>query len=336
MHFLIGSYDIIRQIISRETDQAGRVLLPEMGREGFFSVQVTADGYGVQQLRLRDRATEPAVRTIALRPTGRLEGRLIADDKAAIKSAKVYVYQEDFSGEHTSGTASADVDDQGRFVVPAFAEGPIRLIIPAEPSLALRPGFRSILRSTRERRPGWKCPSSGPSASGDGCRRRGDAPCRRRDGVGELRLVPPKREHPHRRRGPIRSQRACRQSAPATHHSARKVLGLDRRADRLGCGDRRSRRSGDLRTAADRAHRDDGAGRPPGRSFQSARGEGGHSRDHRQPRMRWGKTDEGGAFTLRLPPSFKIEKYDVSRSRETGPSDATVVGESPLVLQVLE
>jgi hypothetical protein len=48
----------------------------------------------------------------------------------------------------------------------------------------------------------------------------------------------------------------------------------------------------------------------------------------------WGKTDGSGKFTLRLPKGFEIEKYDVSRSRETGPSTATVVEGSPLVLQV--
>ena len=115
------------------------MFFPEMGRDGFFSVQVTAKGYGIQELRLRDLATEPAIRTITLRPTGRLEGRLVSDDKTAIKSARVYVYQENFGGEHTSGTASPNVNEDGRFVVPAFAEGAIKLIITVDRSLTLRP-----------------------------------------------------------------------------------------------------------------------------------------------------------------------------------------------------
>ncbi|KKK63965.1 hypothetical protein LCGC14_2988980, partial [marine sediment metagenome] len=81
MHFLVGSYDIIperlRDLIAKETNDAGRMLFPEMGRDGFSSVQVTADGFGVQTLRLRDSAKEPAIRTITLRPAGRLEGRLV-------------------------------------------------------------------------------------------------------------------------------------------------------------------------------------------------------------------------------------------------------------------
>ncbi len=141
--FANGSYDIIpgqlREVLAQETDAGGRVFFPEMGRDGFFNVQVTAEGYGVQQLRLQDRATEPAIRTITLRPTGRLEGRMVCDDKAAIKSAHVYVYQEDFLGEHTSGIASPEVSADGRFVVPAFAEGPIKLIIRVDQSLAIRP-----------------------------------------------------------------------------------------------------------------------------------------------------------------------------------------------------
>ena len=175
--FSVGHYDIIprqlREIIAKKTDDGGRVFFPEMGRDGFFSVQVTAKGYGIQELRLRDLATAPAIRTITLRPTGRLEGRLVSDDKTAIKSARVYVYQENFGGEHTSGTASPNVNEDGRFVVPAFAEGAIKLIITVDRSLTCDPEFRKTLRFTREGRPTWRCPSSGPSMSGDGCRRKG-------------------------------------------------------------------------------------------------------------------------------------------------------------------
>ena len=48
------------------------------------------------------------------------------------------------------------------------------------------------------------------------------------------------------------------------------------------------------------------------------------------------ETDESGAFTLRLPKELEIEKYTISRSPEKGPSVATVMKESPLVLQVLD
>lgn len=142
-HFLLGSYDIIpysfRQAIGATTDEQGRVRLPAMGRDGFYTVRVTADGFGVQQLRLRDTADEPAMRSIKLRPTGRLTGRLQTDDRRDIQSAKVHVYQEDFIGQHTYGEASAKVDEQRRFEVDAFAEGPIKLIVRVDKDLKTRP-----------------------------------------------------------------------------------------------------------------------------------------------------------------------------------------------------
>ena len=145
-HFLVGSYDILprqlRDVIAQVTDKDGRVFFPEMGRDGFFTVQVTAKGYGIQQLRLKDRATEAAVRTIALRPVGRLEGWLVCDDKAAFKSAHVYICTKRISmsaKKRTSGDASIEVREDGRFIVPEFAYGAIDLIITVDQSLTVRP-----------------------------------------------------------------------------------------------------------------------------------------------------------------------------------------------------
>ena len=76
-----------------------------MGRDGFYTVQVAAEGYGTQQTRLKDSAEEPAIRTIILRPTGRLEGRLISDNPEVIRNVKFYVSQDDYLGEYTYGTA---------------------------------------------------------------------------------------------------------------------------------------------------------------------------------------------------------------------------------------
>jgi beta-lactamase regulating signal transducer with metallopeptidase domain/uncharacterized GH25 family protein len=142
-HFLVGSYEIVpeplRKIIGGTTDSMGRALLPAIGREGFHGVQVTAKGYGTQQLRLRDAAQEPAIRPVNLRATGRIEGRLISDDKSAYRDVHGYVYQQDFLGEHTSGCAVLEIDENGGFVVPEFAEGPIQIMISTDNDLPLRP-----------------------------------------------------------------------------------------------------------------------------------------------------------------------------------------------------
>ena len=129
----------LRDIIAAKTDDRGRALLPAMGRNGFLSVRVTAEGYGVQRLRLCDSSTQPAVRTVRLCPTGRLEGRLRCDDPSVFKGLRVHVWQKEPShgglrDEYAVADGFAEVDENGRFVLPACAEGPVRLLIPiAEP-----------------------------------------------------------------------------------------------------------------------------------------------------------------------------------------------------------
>ncbi|MGO8748891.1 MAG: carboxypeptidase regulatory-like domain-containing protein [Thermoguttaceae bacterium] len=341
LHFFVGHYDIIprqlREIIAKKTDDGGRVFFPEMGRDGFFSVQVTAKGYGIQELRLRDLATEPAIRTITLRPTGRLEGRLVSDDKTAIKSARVYVYQENFGGEHTSGTASPNVNEDGRFVVPAFAEGAIKLIITVDRSLTLRPRIpqnleiyagrtthvevpfeRTVHVRGRVQTKGNGVPIAGARVSVQyGSFQQNDNVLTDADGRFDTNVLA----------GPVRRQLIIRPdeysdwiveeadwqtviNVPAGLETFNLppllLIETSERAGRLV--DRKNRPVAEADIRAIIGNR------------VCARG----------------KTDKSGAFTLRLPKSFKIEKYDVSRSQEAGPIAANVIGETPLVLQVLD
>ena len=277
-------------------------------------------------------ATEPAIRTITLRPTGRLEGRMVCDDKAAIKSAHVYVYQEDFLGEHTSGIASPDVSADGRFLVPAFAEGPIKLIIRVDQSLAIRPRIPERLEIYAGKTTDVAVPFERTVRARGRVETKGDGAPSPRDGVCLLWLVSTGRKRPDRCRWSIRGECACRRGAPATHHKSGQVCRLDRRGGRLGYRDQGSRRGGDLRSAAAGLGRNRGACRSSCRSLESSRGGGGRLRRYRQPPLRFGKSDASGAFTLRLPISFKIEEYEVG-SRESA-STVKVIEESPLVLQV--
>ena len=339
MHFFTGSYDIIppqlREIIAEETDEHGRVLFPETGRDHLFSVQVTADGYGIQQLRLRDSAMEPAIRTITLRPTGRLEGRLVSDDKTAFTSARVHVYQEDFLGEHTSGSASADADEDGRFVVPAFAEGAIKLIITVDRSLTLRPRIpedleiysgettrvevpleRTVRIRGRVQTKGDGAPVAGGLVSVQyGSFRQIDLVRTDADGRFETNVLA----------GDVRQQLIMR----PTEYS-------DWIVENAGWQNPINVPAGvetfdlaplELIETSERAGRlVDRSNRPiAGAKIRAITGNRVYA---------WGETDESGAFTLRLPKGFEIEMYDVSRSRETGPSVAAAIKESPLVLQV--
>ncbi len=91
----------------------------------------------------------PAIRDIALRATGRLEGRLVTDNPKILNAVRMGIYQTDFVGEQTSGVAPVEIDADGRFVVPHFAAGPIHLIIvidlPPSDDIPLRPRLPEVL-----------------------------------------------------------------------------------------------------------------------------------------------------------------------------------------------
>ena len=125
------------------TDSFGRVNLPALSREGFFTVQVTTKTLGVQQQRLVDKATEPALRTIRLRPTSRVEGRIVTDRPEAARGVPIYLETtdpENWVGGHegSAGFARAVTADDGTFSVPALATGTLRIQMLVKESLPLR------------------------------------------------------------------------------------------------------------------------------------------------------------------------------------------------------
>jgi beta-lactamase regulating signal transducer with metallopeptidase domain len=132
--------EAVREALRATTDNAGRVRLHSLPRREFFDIRVTASSFGVQTLRLdRDDATA-AERTITLRPASRIEGRLIADDPAAVRGIKMYIETKVYPEKtmprkglggsieyawfrETEGTSIVTTDQAGRFVVPAIADG---------------------------------------------------------------------------------------------------------------------------------------------------------------------------------------------------------------------
>jgi len=132
------------------TDTTGRALLPALPREGFMTVQVTSESFGVQQLRLKDVATEPAERTIRLRPVGRVEGRIVTSRPEWAAGVTVYV-STDSSFERVvgeggiEGSAKVITRPDGSFVVPALATGRLTLAARLDQALPVRPRFPETL-----------------------------------------------------------------------------------------------------------------------------------------------------------------------------------------------
>jgi hypothetical protein len=138
------------------TDGTGRATLPAIAGEGFMSVKIEAASLGSQAIRLIDlgapdgptppvelkRVPESVVnREIRLRPVGRVEGRIEAARREWTKGVKIYLSTAGSLG-HEGGLAEVTTGDDGRFVVPAIAEGKLDVSPRLDPSVPARP--RSI------------------------------------------------------------------------------------------------------------------------------------------------------------------------------------------------
>ena len=95
--------------------------------------------------RLRELAAGPGQREIRLRPVGRIEGRIEAGRPGWTRGVKVYlsttVPTELFGhdGDRGRGVAEITTGDDGRFVVPAIAEGRLEVSAHPDPSWPVRP-----------------------------------------------------------------------------------------------------------------------------------------------------------------------------------------------------
>jgi hypothetical protein len=297
-------------------------------------VQVSAAGYGTQQQRLRDVASEPAVRSIQLRSTGRIVGQLVSDDAKAVAHVPVHVYQEDFMGEHTFGSASVHSDGAGRFVVEHFAEGPVHLILRSDDELSLRPQIpekieviagettevsipfvkgvpvRGVVRTKEGHRP---VPGALVSVS-YGAFRQSDQMRTDERGEFEAVVLP----------GKVRQQLIMRPEEFSRWTEAK--AGWDD-AIEVVAGKLHELPPIELvETLARRGRLIDKAGQPVANVMFSA------VKENR--RYAVAKTDASGAFELHLPKEPAMESYSVELSRDEPFVEAKVVSEEPLVLQI--
>jgi hypothetical protein len=117
--------------LAARTDAQGRATLDIGAADEVDVVRVTSGNSGVQQHRM----TQPdaaGVRTLRLLPVGRVVGQIQAGNPQAVRGLPVRVRTDPDPTAEASGVggfASVVTDEQGRFTIPAMAEGTLRLSI---------------------------------------------------------------------------------------------------------------------------------------------------------------------------------------------------------------
>ncbi|HEX4070024.1 MAG TPA: M56 family metallopeptidase, partial [Planctomycetaceae bacterium] len=130
----------LRELVRRTSDQSGRSRLTSLPRENFYTLQIQAVGFGTQQQRLDGPDESSPRRRFTLRATGRIEGRLIADDGQWVRGVKLLFRTEQWPRKtvpitppdgtnrrriiwETEGESLVETDEQGRFRIPAIGAG---------------------------------------------------------------------------------------------------------------------------------------------------------------------------------------------------------------------
>ena len=137
----------VRELLRRTTDSSGRVRLTSLSREALSDVQIRAAHFGTQLQWLNTPDAASPQKKITLRATGRIEGRLIADDPQLVRGIQIMFSTQhrqrslqtlpvtllDGTKKHrvnygTDGVALVETDAEGRFRIPEIAAGPIFIV----------------------------------------------------------------------------------------------------------------------------------------------------------------------------------------------------------------
>ncbi len=131
--------DELAERLALRTDQEGKVEIPYLDEASSPLMTISTADLGTQQIQLQPKSDK----AITLRPVGRVVGRVLADDPAATRGIVVYVGTQ-FDGKDAAGRAFTRTDGEGRFVIPALAEGSMIFMLPSAPGVPFRPVQESL------------------------------------------------------------------------------------------------------------------------------------------------------------------------------------------------
>ncbi len=131
--------DALADLLAATTDADGTGQIKGCRAEDIEAVWVEAAGFGRQGSELG--AAAGGARAITLKPSGRLTGRVQADDPSAARGLEVIALTQPrtTTGPQVTGEDRAITDADGRFEIPALAAGKLALnVLPAD-GTKLRP-----------------------------------------------------------------------------------------------------------------------------------------------------------------------------------------------------
>jgi beta-lactamase regulating signal transducer with metallopeptidase domain len=132
--------DTFQKWLVGTTNADGKVILPELASDRLQGVVVSSTQYGRQRFFLKPIGASPK-QTLRLKPAGRVEGRVTAPHGERVGGFVVTLLNLDDS---IWSSAKATTDAEGRFAVPAIAEGALTVDLmhdlqAAKPALLPRP-----------------------------------------------------------------------------------------------------------------------------------------------------------------------------------------------------
>ena len=120
--------EAVARLTSSATDRDGRAILRAFRPEEILEVRVEASGFGVQirQFRTPEGMAHLGSKGITLLPTGKVSGRVVADDPKSVAGLTVRVNSSNGGrGGANTGLAEVTTDATGRFAVEAIASGSV-------------------------------------------------------------------------------------------------------------------------------------------------------------------------------------------------------------------
>jgi hypothetical protein len=129
--------DVVANLVAETTNEHGVVVFPGVNPCETEGLRVTTPQSGQQDCWYGEPSEKTPAREITLRPVGRVKGRLAADSPEGVRGRKIKVSTmratERRSSTVPSGTAEVVTDEQGRFNIPAIAEGKVSVEVEFAP-----------------------------------------------------------------------------------------------------------------------------------------------------------------------------------------------------------